>query len=163
MRLNPRTLLRGMPFRARLALAFSTLFLLTGAALLTFVVLLARYGTARQVEAIEITKIDAPSGSRIRVHAATGRRRTFGCEQGSLRHLVVALCEKGAPTFLAQPHRAGAGRGEVRERRHAGLRRHGVTVVQGPGIPGGLRRTPYVGSGASLPGVSLRLIGHAIG
>ncbi|MER6148145.1 sensor histidine kinase [Streptomyces hirsutus] len=72
MRLNPRTLLRGMPFRARLALAFSTLFLLTGAALLTFVVLLARYGTARQVEAIEITKSDVPSGSEFSSESSSG-------------------------------------------------------------------------------------------
>ncbi|MGW1715247.1 sensor histidine kinase [Streptomyces sp. NPDC002156] len=63
MRLNPRTLLRGMPFRARLAAAFCTLFLLTGAALLAFVVLLARYGTAQQVKGIAITKADAPGGS----------------------------------------------------------------------------------------------------
>ncbi|WP_405540211.1 HAMP domain-containing histidine kinase [Streptomyces sp. NBC_00075] len=61
MRLNPRTLLRGMPFRARLAAAFCTLFLLTGAALLAFVVLLARYGTAQQVKGIAITKGDAPT------------------------------------------------------------------------------------------------------
>lgn len=72
MRLNPRTLLRDMPFRARLALAFSALFLLTGAALLTFVVLLARYGTARQVEAIEITKIDAPSGNEFSGEFSSG-------------------------------------------------------------------------------------------
>ncbi|QQM46079.1 HAMP domain-containing histidine kinase [Streptomyces liliifuscus] len=62
MRLNPRALLRGMPFRARLTAAFSVLFLLAGAALLAFVVLLARYGTAQQVEGIEITKGDVPSG-----------------------------------------------------------------------------------------------------
>ncbi|MEV0552514.1 ATP-binding protein [Streptomyces sp. NPDC050597] len=61
MRLNPRALLRGMPFRARLTAAFSVLFLLAGAALLAFVVLLARYGTAQQLKGIEITKGDMPS------------------------------------------------------------------------------------------------------
>ncbi|MEU9783668.1 HAMP domain-containing sensor histidine kinase [Streptomyces phaeochromogenes] len=62
MRLNPRALLRGMPFRARLTAAFSVLFLLAGAALLAFVVLLARYGTAQQVKGIEIMKGEVPSG-----------------------------------------------------------------------------------------------------
>ncbi|MFI6277703.1 sensor histidine kinase [Streptomyces sp. NPDC050988] len=62
MPLNPRALLRGMPFRARLTVAFSLLFLLAGAALLAFVVLLARYGTAQQLKGIEITKGDVPSG-----------------------------------------------------------------------------------------------------
>ncbi|MEV2194500.1 ATP-binding protein [Streptomyces phaeochromogenes] len=62
MRLNPGALLRGMPFRARLTVAFSLLFLLAGAALLAFVVLLARYGTAQQLKGIEITKGDVPSG-----------------------------------------------------------------------------------------------------
>ncbi|WP_405547077.1 HAMP domain-containing histidine kinase [Streptomyces phaeochromogenes] len=62
MRLNPRALLRGMPFRARLTAAFSVLFLLAGAALLAFVVLLARYGTAQQVKGIEIWKGEVPSG-----------------------------------------------------------------------------------------------------
>ncbi|MFI1485262.1 sensor histidine kinase [Streptomyces sp. NPDC020747] len=62
MRLNPRALLRGMPFRARLTAAFSVLFLLSGAALLAFVVLLARYGTAQQVKGIEITKDVVPNG-----------------------------------------------------------------------------------------------------
>ncbi|GCE00738.1 sensor histidine kinase [Embleya hyalina] len=53
MRLNPRRL----PFRARLAGAFGGLFLLAGAALLAFVVLLARYGTAQQVQGMEITRL----------------------------------------------------------------------------------------------------------
>ncbi|MGW2047775.1 sensor histidine kinase [Streptomyces sp. NPDC001858] len=65
MRLTPRTLLRGMPFRARLTVAFSALFLLAGAALLVFVVLLARYGTARQVEGIAISRGAPPSGSAV--------------------------------------------------------------------------------------------------
>ncbi|WP_328491774.1 ATP-binding protein [Streptomyces sp. NBC_00414] len=54
MRLNPRALLGRLPFRARLAAAISTLFLFTGVALLAFVVLLARHGTAQQVEGIAI-------------------------------------------------------------------------------------------------------------
>ncbi|MFF3488449.1 sensor histidine kinase [Streptomyces sp. NPDC002701] len=54
MRLTPRTLLGRLPFRARLAAAISTLFLLTGVALLAFVVVLARHGTARQVEGIAV-------------------------------------------------------------------------------------------------------------
>ncbi|MFD5148756.1 sensor histidine kinase [Streptomyces sp. NPDC058401] len=68
MRLNlrmlshPRALLSGLPFRSRLALAFSGLFLLTGLLLLTFVVVLARYGTAQQVQGISITYGDLPSG-----------------------------------------------------------------------------------------------------
>ncbi|MFD3309767.1 sensor histidine kinase [Streptomyces sp. NPDC058694] len=71
MRLNPRALLRGMPFRARLTAAFSVLFLLAGAALLAFVVLLARFGTAQQVKGIEITKGNLPSGggfAAVRAH-----------------------------------------------------------------------------------------------
>lgn len=71
MRLNPRTLLRGMPFRARLAAAFSALFLLAGAALLAFVVLLARHGTAQQVKGIEITRGVAQSSGE----SATGEAR----------------------------------------------------------------------------------------
>ncbi|MFG2347905.1 sensor histidine kinase [Streptomyces phaeochromogenes] len=73
MRLNPRALLRGMPFRARLTAAFSMLFLLAGAALLAFVVLLARYGTAQQVKGIEITKGEVPSGGGF---AAVGAQPT---------------------------------------------------------------------------------------
>ncbi|WP_331772643.1 ATP-binding protein (plasmid) [Embleya sp. NBC_00888] len=55
MRLNPRRL----PFRTWLAGAFSGLFLLAGAALLAFVVLLARYGTAQRVQGMEITRLPA--------------------------------------------------------------------------------------------------------
>ncbi|BCL25371.1 sensor histidine kinase [Streptomyces aurantiacus] len=54
MRLNPRTLLGRLPFRARLAAAISALFLVAGVALLAFVVLLARYGTAQQVQGIAV-------------------------------------------------------------------------------------------------------------
>lgn len=60
--LNPRALLSRLPFRARLAMAFSGLFLLAGILLLTFVVLLARYGTAQQVQGISVTYGDLPSG-----------------------------------------------------------------------------------------------------
>ncbi|MCX4775619.1 sensor histidine kinase [Streptomyces sp. NBC_01264] len=60
--LNPRALLRGLPFRIRLAMAFSGLFLLAGILLLTFVVLLARYGTAQQVQGISVTYADMPDG-----------------------------------------------------------------------------------------------------
>ncbi|MFD7509970.1 sensor histidine kinase [Streptomyces sp. NPDC059853] len=49
-------LIRNRPFRARLALAFAGLFLLTGTGLLAFVVLLARYGTAEQAKGIEVTR-----------------------------------------------------------------------------------------------------------
>ncbi|GAA2131480.1 HAMP domain-containing sensor histidine kinase [Streptomyces synnematoformans] len=55
MRLNARGWLARLPFRARLAAAISALFLLTGVALLTFVVLLARHGTAQRVQGMEIT------------------------------------------------------------------------------------------------------------
>ncbi|MGW1776442.1 sensor histidine kinase [Streptomyces sp. NPDC002104] len=61
MRLNPRALLHGLPFRTRLALAFSGLFLLTGILLLAFVVVLARYGTAQQVQGISVSYGDLPS------------------------------------------------------------------------------------------------------
>ncbi|MFJ7266946.1 sensor histidine kinase [Streptomyces sp. NPDC099050] len=62
MRLTPRALLNRLPFRTRLALAFSGLFLLTGILLLAFVVVLARYGTAQQVQGISVTYEDAPGG-----------------------------------------------------------------------------------------------------
>ncbi|MFE2886972.1 sensor histidine kinase [Streptomyces sp. NPDC059272] len=61
MRLNPRALLSGLPFRGRLAAAFSGLFLLAGTALLAFVVLLARYGTDQQVQGLSITYGNVPS------------------------------------------------------------------------------------------------------
>ncbi|WP_314416320.1 sensor histidine kinase [Streptomyces kroppenstedtii] len=51
--LDARDVLSRLPFRTRLAVAFSALFLLAGTALLAFVVVLARYGTARQVAGIE--------------------------------------------------------------------------------------------------------------
>ncbi|MGC5564334.1 sensor histidine kinase [Streptomyces sp. FR-108] len=50
---DARDALSRLPFRTRLAVAFSALFLLAGTALLAFVVVLARYGTARQVAGIE--------------------------------------------------------------------------------------------------------------
>ncbi|MHC3472596.1 sensor histidine kinase [Streptomyces sp. 7R007] len=62
MRLNPLALLRRLPFRGRLAAAFSGLFLLAGIALLAFVVLLARYGTDQQVQGLSITYGNTPSG-----------------------------------------------------------------------------------------------------
>ncbi|GGX69347.1 sensor histidine kinase [Streptomyces fructofermentans] len=62
MRLNPRALLSRLHFRTRLAMAFSGLFLLAGIVLLTFVVILARHGTAQQVQGVAITYQDAPSG-----------------------------------------------------------------------------------------------------
>ncbi|MFJ9587699.1 sensor histidine kinase [Streptomyces acidicola] len=62
MRLNPRTHLRGMPFRVRLATTISAVFLLAGVALLSFVVVLARYGTAQQVDGMEIAYGDATAG-----------------------------------------------------------------------------------------------------
>ncbi|MGC4987481.1 sensor histidine kinase [Streptomyces sp. DT193] len=61
MRLNPRALLSRLPFRSRLAAAFSGLFLLAGIALLAFVVLLARYGTDQQVQGLSISYGDVPS------------------------------------------------------------------------------------------------------
>ncbi|MFI9756320.1 sensor histidine kinase [Streptomyces sp. NPDC051963] len=62
MRLTPRALLSRLPFRTRLAIAFSGLFLLTGTFLLAFVVLLARYGTAKQVQSISVTYGNLPKG-----------------------------------------------------------------------------------------------------
>ncbi|MEV6008949.1 HAMP domain-containing sensor histidine kinase [Streptomyces sp. NPDC051976] len=62
MRLNPRTLLNRLPFRTRIAVAFSGLLLCTGVALLTFVVLLARYGTQQQVQGIAVRYGEVPSG-----------------------------------------------------------------------------------------------------
>ncbi|MFD3481562.1 sensor histidine kinase [Streptomyces sp. NPDC058665] len=53
---HPVAALRALPFRARLAGAFAGLFLLSGTALLAFVVVLARYGTAQQVQGSEITR-----------------------------------------------------------------------------------------------------------
>ncbi|MFH8617312.1 sensor histidine kinase [Streptomyces sp. NPDC017979] len=61
MRVTPRAFLSRLPFRARLAAAIAGLFLLAGIALLTFVVLLARYGTAQQAEGISVTYGDTSS------------------------------------------------------------------------------------------------------
>ncbi|AUH42086.1 ATP-binding protein [Streptomyces sp. CMB-StM0423] len=55
MRLNPRALLRRLPFRARLTAAITGLFLLTGTGLLAFVVVLARHGTAEKVDGLDIS------------------------------------------------------------------------------------------------------------
>ncbi|MFJ9543241.1 sensor histidine kinase [Streptomyces sp. NPDC101225] len=55
MRLNLRTRLGRLPFRTRLAAAISALFLLAGALLLAFVVLLARHGTAQHVQGLAVT------------------------------------------------------------------------------------------------------------
>ncbi|CAM5233365.1 two-component sensor histidine kinase [Streptomyces spiroverticillatus] len=55
-------MLNRLPFRARLTVAFSGLFLLAGVGLLAFVVLLARYGTNQQVQGISVTYGDLPSG-----------------------------------------------------------------------------------------------------
>ncbi|MFE6286399.1 sensor histidine kinase [Streptomyces sp. NPDC057877] len=62
MRLSLRAFVGRLPFRARLAAAISALFLLTGVALLAFVVLLARHGTAQQVQGLDINYVDTPSG-----------------------------------------------------------------------------------------------------
>ncbi|MER5432367.1 ATP-binding protein [Streptomyces sp. NPDC002588] len=66
MRLTPRALLSRMPFRARLAAAISLLFLLTGIALLSFVVLLARYGTDQQVQGLSVRYGDTVSSPATR-------------------------------------------------------------------------------------------------
>ncbi|GGW99390.1 hypothetical protein GCM10010297_21690 [Streptomyces malachitofuscus] len=64
-----------LPFRARLAAAIGGLFLLAGAGLLAFVVLLARYGTAQEVQGMRITPL--PPGSSaygaVRSAPASGR------------------------------------------------------------------------------------------
>ncbi|SFE45104.1 Signal transduction histidine kinase [Actinacidiphila alni] len=51
-----------LPLRARLAASISALFLLSGLALLAFVVLLARDGTARQVQGLAVKYADTPTG-----------------------------------------------------------------------------------------------------
>ncbi|MGW5400079.1 sensor histidine kinase [Streptomyces sp. NPDC003952] len=73
MRLSPRALLNELPFRTRLALAFSGLFLLSGMLLLAFVVVLARYGTAQKVQGIAIAYEDMPSGQTTREPALPTR------------------------------------------------------------------------------------------
>ena len=63
------------PFATRLALAFGGLFLLSGTALLAFVVVLARYGTASRTPGIALTTDDeTPGGS---MHP-TGHQPTGG-------------------------------------------------------------------------------------
>ncbi|WP_329469166.1 HAMP domain-containing histidine kinase [Streptomyces sp. NBC_01723] len=66
MRLNPvrryRARLSRIPFRVRLATAIGALVLLAGVGLLAFVVLLVRYGTAQQVDGMEITYGNTPTG-----------------------------------------------------------------------------------------------------
>ncbi|MFC8076169.1 sensor histidine kinase [Streptomyces sp. NPDC057307] len=66
---HPLAALRGLPFRVRLAGAFAGLFLLSGVALLTFVVVLARYGTTRQVMDSEIIR---GAGSEVGAGGWTG-------------------------------------------------------------------------------------------
>ncbi|UED85059.1 sensor histidine kinase [Streptomyces profundus] len=53
------------PFVTRLALAFGGLFLLSGTALLAFVVVLARYGTAARISGIALTTDDEPPSGRM--------------------------------------------------------------------------------------------------
>ncbi|MFJ3553210.1 MULTISPECIES: HAMP domain-containing sensor histidine kinase [Streptomyces] len=66
---------RRLPFRARLAVAFSGLFLLAGTALLVFVVLLARRGTAQKVQVMDIlpmTDAMVPDGAHRTGQGGTG-------------------------------------------------------------------------------------------
>jgi signal transduction histidine kinase len=51
-----------MPFRGRIAAAFAVLFVLSGAMLLAFVVVLARYGTTQQVRDIDVVSGVGPVG-----------------------------------------------------------------------------------------------------
>ncbi len=76
MRLNPRTLLGRLPFRARLAAAISALFLLAGMALLAFVVLLARFGTAQQVQGIAVEQGNVPTHGNVATSPAHPPHRT---------------------------------------------------------------------------------------
>ncbi|MDH6514207.1 signal transduction histidine kinase [Streptomyces sp. SAI-135] len=69
MRLSPRAYLGQLPFRARLAATIFALFLLTGVALLAFVVLLARHGTAQQVQGLAVRYADTPD-SYVDLHPA---------------------------------------------------------------------------------------------
>ncbi|MFF5091698.1 sensor histidine kinase [Streptomyces niveus] len=72
---HPVVALRGLPFRVRLAGAFAGLFLLSGVALLAFVVVLARYGTTQQVRDSEITRGTGDgtgTGTRAGTGAGTG-------------------------------------------------------------------------------------------
>ncbi|WP_240351064.1 sensor histidine kinase [Streptomyces olivoreticuli] len=54
---HPAAFLRALPFRTRLAAAFAGLFLLAGVILLAFVIALAGYGTAQQVQGTEVTSL----------------------------------------------------------------------------------------------------------
>ncbi|MGW7610928.1 sensor histidine kinase [Streptomyces sp. NPDC054766] len=54
--------LRKMPFRGRIAASFAVLFVLAGAVLLAFVVVLARYGTTQQVRDIDVVSGVGPVG-----------------------------------------------------------------------------------------------------
>ncbi|MEU0133747.1 HAMP domain-containing sensor histidine kinase [Streptomyces sp. NPDC006296] len=83
MRLNPRALLRRLPFRTRLAVSFSGLFLLAGVFLLAFVVVLARYGTDQQVQGMSITYGDAPTEETAPFGAARPTRPDPGRPSGS--------------------------------------------------------------------------------
>ncbi|MER5883245.1 ATP-binding protein [Streptomyces sp. NPDC001941] len=58
--MNPRAFLARLPFRYRLAVAISGLFLVSGVALLAFVVVLARYGTAQQVQSMDVRYVTTP-------------------------------------------------------------------------------------------------------
>ncbi len=63
------------PFRTRLALAFGGLFLVSGTALLAFVVVLARYGTAWQTAHTDFTGNDAqPTGGTVPAPTGAGPR-----------------------------------------------------------------------------------------
>ncbi|MEV8114843.1 HAMP domain-containing sensor histidine kinase [Streptomyces xiamenensis] len=68
-------------FRARLALAITALLLLAGVALLTFVVLLARHGTAQQVSSMEVVRLDCvtrPADAGCRESGSAGPMRPVG-------------------------------------------------------------------------------------
>ncbi|MFC1432466.1 sensor histidine kinase [Streptacidiphilus sp. N1-3] len=59
-----RGALRAMSFRTRIAAAFAALFVLAGVVLLAFVVVLARYGTAQQVQGIDLVRgTGGPTGA----------------------------------------------------------------------------------------------------
>ncbi|MFE0690598.1 sensor histidine kinase [Streptomyces xiamenensis] len=68
-------------FRARLALAITGLLLLAGVALLTFVVLLARHGTAQQVGSMEVVRLDCltrPADAGCHESGSVGPMRPVG-------------------------------------------------------------------------------------
>ncbi|MBS2553580.1 hypothetical protein KGQ19_42690, partial [Catenulispora sp. NL8] len=74
MSLDPRTLTSRLPFRARLATSFAGLFLVVGAALLAFVVVLARHGTVQHVQSMQAMYVDTPAfdPSQFSATGATG-------------------------------------------------------------------------------------------